>query len=117
MHSTIMLQCAVCGFNLRPSRCLPGYSGRDCSLTAAEAGTRVQLQELVLTMLDTALTSTVGRVDGFPSFRILRSHPISFIRAQSIPHYKMGLGRGKYGRVGEGLVEWGGGPSCTVALP
>ena len=35
------------------------------------------------------------------------SHSISFTRAQGIPECKIGFGRGKDGRVGEGLVEGG----------
>jgi hypothetical protein len=40
-----------------------------------------------------------------------RSHPISFTRAQGIPKCKIGfkLGGGRDGRVGERLVEGGGG--------
>jgi hypothetical protein len=40
---------------------------------------------------------------------IHRSHSISFTRAQGIPKYKIGFGREKDGRVGERLVEGGGG--------
>jgi hypothetical protein len=43
-----------------------------------------------------------------PFFLIHRLHSISFTRAQGIPKYKIGFGRGKDGRVGERLVEWGG---------
>jgi hypothetical protein len=43
------------------------------------------------------------------SFLIRRSHSVSFTRAQGIPKYKIGLGGGKDGRVGEGLVEGGPG--------
>jgi hypothetical protein len=35
---------------------------------------------------------------------MLRSHSISFTGAQGVPKYKIGLGRGKGGRVGVGLV-------------
>ena len=42
-------------------------------------------------------------------FLIHRSHSISFTRAQGIPKYKIGFGREKDGRVGERLVEGGGG--------
>jgi hypothetical protein len=51
-----------------------------------------------------------------------RYHAIGFTRAQSIPKYKIMLERGKDGRVGEGLVEEGGGeggvrwPSLVVVL-
>ncbi len=38
-----------------------------------------------------------------------RFHSISFTRAQGIPKYKIGFGRDKDGRVGERLVEGGGG--------
>jgi hypothetical protein len=42
-------------------------------------------------------------------FHMRRSHSISFTRAQGIPKYKTGFGKGK--GVGERLVEgaWGGG--------
>jgi hypothetical protein len=42
-------------------------------------------------------------------FLIHRSHSISFTRAQGIPRYNIGIGREKDGRVGERLVEGGGG--------
>jgi hypothetical protein len=42
-------------------------------------------------------------------FLIHRFHSISFTRAQGIPKYKIGFGREKDGRVGERLVEGGGG--------
>ncbi len=45
----------------------------------------------------------------FPFFLIHRFHSISFARAQGIPKYKIGFGREKDGRVGERLVEEGGG--------
>ena len=38
-------------------------------------------------------------------FHMRRSHSISFTRAQGIPKYKIGLGGGKDGRVGERLVH------------
>ncbi len=40
-------------------------------------------------------------------FLMLRSHSISFTRAQDIPKYKLELGKGEDGRFGEGLVEGG----------
>ena len=42
-------------------------------------------------------------------FLIHRSHSISFTRAQGIPKYKIRFGREKDGKVGERLVEGGGG--------
>ena len=44
-----------------------------------------------------------------PFFLIHRSHSIKFTRAQGIPKYNIGFGRGKDGRVGERLVDGGGG--------
>ncbi len=58
-------------------------------------------------------TTTVGGAYSF--FLIHRFHSISFTRAQAIPKYKIGFGREKDGRVGESLVEGGGGhgaPGC-----
>jgi hypothetical protein len=46
-------------------------------------------------------------------FLIHRFHSISFTRAQGIRKYKIGFGKEKDGRVGEGLVE-GGGKFCRV---
>jgi hypothetical protein len=45
----------------------------------------------------------------FPFFLIHRFHSISFTRAQGISKCKIGFGREQDGRVGERLVEWGGG--------
>ncbi len=47
---------------------------------------------------------------------ILRSRSISLTGAQGIPKDKIGLGRGKDGRVGEGLVEGGGGGLTSLAF-
>ena len=55
---------------------------------------------------------TTGRGTGqfFSSFFLIHmSHSISFTRAQGIPKYKIGFGREKDGKVGERLVEGGGG--------
>ena len=38
-------------------------------------------------------------------FRVPMSHSMSFTRARGIPKFKIMLGRGKDGRVGEGLVD------------
>ncbi len=45
---------------------------------------------------------------------ILRPHSISFTKAQGIPKCTIGLGRGKDGRVGQGLVEGGWACVCLV---
>ena len=50
---------------------------------------------------------TIGCIFFF--FLIHRSHSISFTRAQGIPKYKIRFGREKDGKVGERLVEGGGG--------
>ena len=52
---------------------------------------------------------------------VVRSHSISFTRAQGIPKFEIGLGKGKDGKVGGGLVEGvyarvGGGGVCQ-SLP
>ncbi len=47
-------------------------------------------------------------------FLIHRFHSISFTRAQGIPKYKIGFGREKDGRVGETLVEGGGGHGALI---
>ncbi len=56
---------------------------------------------------DRALQERTHDMVGFPLIR--RSHSISFTRAQSIHKYKIGLGGEKDWRVGEGLVDGGGG--------
>ena len=48
---------------------------------------------------------------------ILRSHSISSTRAPGIPKYKIGLGRGKDGRVGEGLIGRGRGLAWQLCWP
>ena len=50
---------------------------------------------------------STGAEDGkdFSLFLKHRFHSISFTRAQGIPKYKIGFGKEKDGRVGEGLVE------------
>jgi hypothetical protein len=48
-------------------------------------------------------------------FLIHRFHSISVTRAQGIPKYKIGFGRGKDGRVGERLVEGAQGGGGHVA--
>jgi hypothetical protein len=47
---------------------------------------------------------------------MLGSHSINFTRAQGISKYNIGLGKGKDGRVGGGLVEGGGGGATSLAL-
>ena len=47
-------------------------------------------------------------------FLVRRSHSMSFIRAQGVPKYKIGLGRGKDGRVGEIWLNGGGGGGGTT---
>jgi hypothetical protein len=44
------------------ARCVAGYSGRDCSFVTAEAQSRQQLLELVLSSLDGALSTTVRHI-------------------------------------------------------
>ena len=53
------------------------------------------------------LRDILETLDSF--FLIRRSHSVSFTRAQGIPKYKIGLGGGKDGKAGVGLVEGGGG--------
>jgi hypothetical protein len=49
-------------------------------------------------------------VHGTPNILLIhRFHSISFTRAQGIPKYKIGFRREKDARVGERLVEGGGG--------
>jgi hypothetical protein len=60
---------------------------------------------VVLNVWGDALHAPQGRL----SFLVHRFHSISFTRAQGIPRYKIGFGREKDGKVGERLVEGGGG--------
>jgi hypothetical protein len=50
-------------------------------------------------------------------FLVHRFHSISFTRAQGIPKHKIGFGREKDGRVGERLVEGGGGHGAFALTP
>ncbi len=91
------------GFNLRPdsdsdSRALQNHV--KCSVYCSSE-TRTPSRSCQLEVqVDLAV---------FFLFFLHTSHSISFTRAQGIPKYKIGFGREKDGRVGERLVEGGGG--------